>query len=154
MVAELLERVREQAGSIPVEELEDLAEEEVEGLNLVYDKERVVGLTKYVDEVYGLQLRGGHIVDAKNEKFIKTKEITPVFVNGVALGTAAARSGKFRVGDVLIAVNDHRLAGLTHEQTVATLHRLSTQNADASEKEFQFIVRYDHFRIHHRILYQ
>ena len=135
-VREMLKHFPEELETMPVGELLSVFEEEV-NLGLVLNQQRVVTLVKTDSEPFGFHIRGGEKKLVKNRRYMKKYETTPVFISKIVEDSAADRCGHFQVGDVLLAVNDHRLIDLPHDQVVANLKKFQ------DHEEVEFTLKFD-----------
>lgn len=89
-----------------------------------FDGQRVVELAKGAnDETYGIYLKGGEKATKQTEKFWVYNYIEPIFINKIQKGSPADVSGKLQEGDVILAVGEYTLNGMTLKSAVSMINR-------------------------------
>lgn len=116
-----------QSDALPLEDYFDLGSDAY--------KQRVVSLKKPADTTFGFTIRGGERKVIRNKEYIQLHIITPVFISHVENDSAAEKCG-LKVGDVLLAVNDHSLVDVTHSQAVTSLKKFTDR------EEVNFTVKF------------
>lgn len=99
-----------------------------------FDGQRVVELSKPEDGNFGLFLKGGEQATIQNKKFWEYNYIEPIFINKIQEGSPAADSGLLREGDVILAIGDFILEGITMKAAVSMINK---------ENEVSLTVKYD-----------
>ena len=99
-----------------------------------FDGQRVVELTKSENGNFGLFLKGGEHATIQNKKFWEYNYIEPIFINKIQEGSPAANSGLLREGDVILAVGDFTLDGITMKAAVSMINK---------ENDVSLTVKYD-----------
>eukprot|EP00794_Sanderia_malayensis_P015215 gene15215-16786_t len=84
---------------------------------------RVVTLSKDVNGHYGLFLKGGEKATVETEKFWRYNYIEPVYISKIAEGSPAAEGGLLQEGDVILAVGDFTLKGMTLANAIRLMNR-------------------------------
>lgn len=88
------------------------------------DGQRVIELEKSSDdETFGLYLKGGEKATKQTEKFWELNYIEPIFINEIVEGSPADRCGRLQESDVLLAVGDFTLSGLTMHSAASLINR-------------------------------
>jgi len=99
-------------------------------------KQRVIELVKSPEESFGFTIRGGEEKVVRNKEYIQLHTITPVFISSIEKNSPAEKYG-LRVGDVIVAVNDHSLKNITHKQAVNSLKKFT------ESEEVRFVVSFE-----------
>ena len=86
---------------------------------------RDVRLKKTSDESFGFTIRGGERKAVRNAEYLQQYITTPVFISHITAGSPAEKAG-LMVGDILLAVSDHVLQDLGHQQVVLSLKKFAS----------------------------
>lgn len=122
--------------------LSDVKNVTLEPLNKVYKRrfrgklsgQRVVTLSKTEDQQFGLFLKGGEYSTIETDTFFRYNHIEPVYISTILPGSPAAKTGFLQEGDIILAVGDFTLSGLTLESAVSLINR---------EESVTLTVKYD-----------
>ena len=98
--------------------------------------QRNVALVKSSEESFGITIRGGERKVIRNKEYIQQNIITPIFINRIEKDSPAEKCG-LKMGDVLLAINDHSLVNSSHDQAVISLKKFLKRD------EVQFTVIHD-----------
>lgn len=131
-VKKLLEILKDDVSSLDVNSLEFCLEEDVP-LSCVYDTIRHVVIKKEPDAPLGLFLKGGEVMETKDRHWQRREIRNPVYIAGFQNDEING----LRVGDELIAINEHRLGNLTLAEVIQKIASASDQS------EINLAVRYD-----------
>ena len=100
-----------------------------------FDGQRVVELKKAAaDDTFGIYLKGGEKATKQTEKFWEFNYIEPIFINKIVEGSPADTCGRLQEGDVLLAVGDFTLNGITLKSAVSMINE---------ENDVTLTVKYD-----------
>ncbi|XP_065656280.1 uncharacterized protein LOC100202974 [Hydra vulgaris] len=99
-------------------------------------KLRTILVQKKANEPYGFTVCGGEQKVVRNKDYIQQYTISPIFITDIVDNSPAQKCG-LRVGDILIAVNDHSLKNVLHKQAIFNLKKFVDRD------NIQFTVMYD-----------
>lgn len=102
---------------------EEFTPEREVNLGLVTEGLRVVELEKG-ESGFGFCIKGGEMRTEENKEFLKYTYYFPPFVSSIIEGGAAERCGDLKVGDVILAINDKNIKGMSHQSVVDLLNSL------------------------------
>ena len=92
-----------------------------------FDGQRVVHLSKAEsDDTFGIYLKGGEKATKQTEQFWEFNFIEPIFINKILEGSPAYRSGCLQEGDVILAVGEFTLSGVTLKSAVSMINEESS----------------------------
>ncbi|XP_066931738.1 uncharacterized protein [Clytia hemisphaerica] len=104
--------------------LSEVVDESTILLNPKAPVKREVSLQKISEESFGFTIRGGERKAVRNDEYLQQYITTPVFISDIIAGSPAEKAG-LMVGDVLLAVSDHVLQDMGHQQVVLSLKKFA-----------------------------
>jgi len=114
------EKFMNEVDSVTLESDEEVLTREFKGK---FDGQRVVELKKAADsDTFGIFLKGGEKATKQTEKFWEFHYIEPIFINKILEGSPADKNGRLQEGDVLLAVGDFTLDGVTLNSAVSMIN--------------------------------
>ena len=118
-LAVIKEKFMDEVGKISLEAEDEVLIREFKGM---FDGQRSVELTKGDNEAYGIYLKGGEKATKQTEKFWQFNYIEPIFINKILEGSPADKSGRLQEGDVILAVGDFALNGVTLKSAISMIN--------------------------------